>query len=77
MIEAERERTTAQRQVEDLNRQREAITTYLDELRSLLTAPAYLARMKAGYAELREKLGQHQAAKKTAELMVGYLRGSR
>ena len=25
-------------------------------------------------AELRAKLGQHQAAKKTAELMVGYLR---
>jgi lipid-A-disaccharide synthase len=46
----------------------------LDELRTLLTDPAYLARMKAGYAELREKLGQHQAAKKTAELMVGYLR---
>ena len=47
----------------------------LDELRTLLTDPAYLARMKAGYAELREKLGQHQAAKKTAELMAGYLRG--
>ena len=28
---------------------------------------------KAGYAELREKLGQHQAARKTAELMVKYL----
>ena len=36
MTEAERERTTAQRQVEDLNRQRESITSYLDELRHLL-----------------------------------------
>ena len=33
MTESERERTTAQRQVEDLSRQRESITSYLDELR--------------------------------------------
>ena len=36
MIESERERTSATRQVEDLNRQRESITSYLDELRNLL-----------------------------------------
>ena len=36
MTESERERTSAQRQVEDLNRQRESITSYLDELRNLL-----------------------------------------
>ena len=36
LTESERERTTAARQVEDLNRQRESITTYLDELRNLL-----------------------------------------
>lgn len=46
----------------------------LDELKTLLTDPDYMARLKAGYHELREKLGQHQAAKKTAELMVKYLR---
>ena len=36
MTESERERTSAARQVEDLNRQRESITSYLDELRNLL-----------------------------------------
>ena len=46
----------------------------LDELRALLTDVAYPSRVKAGSAELREKLGQQQAAKKTAELMVKYLR---
>lgn len=45
----------------------------MDELKSLLTDEAYMARMKADYAELREKLGQQQAAKKAAELMVKYL----
>ncbi|MDB5236487.1 MAG: lipid-A-disaccharide synthase [Hymenobacter sp.] len=45
----------------------------LDELRALLNDPEYMTNLKAGYAELREKLGQHQAAKKTAELMVKYL----
>jgi lipid-A-disaccharide synthase len=48
----------------------------LDELRTLLTDAEYMARIKAGYAELREKLGQQQAAKKTAELMVKYLQAS-
>jgi lipid-A-disaccharide synthase len=46
----------------------------MDELKLLLNDEAYLARMKAGYAEIREKLGQQQAAKKAAELMIGYLR---
>ena len=45
----------------------------LDELRTLLTDADYMARMQAGYAVLRAKLGQNQAAKKTAELMVKYL----
>jgi lipid-A-disaccharide synthase len=45
----------------------------LDELRTLLTDADYMARMQAGYTELRAKLGQNQAAKKTAELMVKYL----
>ena len=45
----------------------------LDELRKLLTDADYLAQQKAGYAELRAKLGQHQAAQKTAQLMVKYL----
>jgi cell division septum initiation protein DivIVA len=38
MSMAERERITAHRQVEELNRQRESITAYLDELRGLLGA---------------------------------------
>ena len=46
----------------------------LDELRMMLNDADYQARIQAGYAELREKLGQQQAAKKTAELMVQYLR---
>ncbi|MBF9220236.1 lipid-A-disaccharide synthase [Hymenobacter ruricola] len=45
----------------------------LDELRTMLTDADYQARIRAGYTELREKLGQQQAAKKTAELMVKYL----
>jgi hypothetical protein len=54
MTEAERERTTSQRQVEDLNRQRESITSYLDELRSLLghePVPSKAALEKAAKAE--------------------------
>ena len=46
----------------------------LDELRTLLTDADYQARQAAGYAELRAKLGQQQAARKTAALMVQYLR---
>ena len=45
----------------------------LDELKTLLTDADYMARIKAGYAELRGKLGRQQAARKTAELMVKYL----
>jgi lipid-A-disaccharide synthase len=46
----------------------------LDELKRLLTDQDYIARQKAGYAELRAKLGQHNAARQTAALMVKYLR---
>src|SRR5690625_2930855 len=57
MSEAERERTTAQRQVNDLNRQREAITGYLDELRSLLGQdPAPNEQMLARVAQVEEDL---------------------
>lgn len=45
----------------------------MDELKKLLQDDAYRAAQKAGYAELRQKLGQHNAARKTAELMIGYL----
>ena len=37
VADAERERTAAQHEVEELNRQRESITGYLDDLRSLLS----------------------------------------
>ncbi len=46
----------------------------LDELKRLLTDQDYIARQKAGYAELRVKLGRHNAARQTAALMVKYLR---
>ena len=46
----------------------------MDELKMLLTDEAYRARIRAGYDEIRAKLGQQQAAKKTAALMVEYLR---
>ncbi len=46
----------------------------LDELKRLLTDQAYIAHQKAGYTELRAKLGQHNAARQTATLMVKYLR---
>jgi lipid-A-disaccharide synthase len=45
----------------------------MDELRHLLDDQQYMAQMKAGYAEIRAKLGQQQAARKAAELMVNYL----
>ena len=47
----------------------------LDELKRLLTDEDYIARQRVGYAELRQKLGQHSAARQAATLMVGYLRG--
>jgi len=45
----------------------------LDELKHLLTDEAYIAKQKAGYAELRDKLGQHNAARQAAALMISYL----
>lgn len=45
----------------------------LDELKRLLTDEGYIARQKAGYAELRQKLGQHRASRQAAALMVKYL----
>jgi len=45
----------------------------LDELKRLLTDEAYIAKQKAGYAELRDKLGQHNAARQAAALMINYL----
>ena len=47
----------------------------LDELKRLLTDEQYIARQRTGYAELRQKLGQHSAARQAAALMIGYLRG--
>ena len=38
----------------------------LDELKRLLTDEAYIAKQRAGYAELRQKLGQHSAARQAA-----------
>lgn len=45
----------------------------LDELKRLLTDEAYIAKQKTGYAELRDKLGQHNAARQAAALMINYL----
>ncbi|MGI4832231.1 MAG: lipid-A-disaccharide synthase [Janthinobacterium lividum] len=46
----------------------------LDELKRLLTDEAYVARQRAGYAELRQKMGQPGTARHTAALMLKYLR---
>jgi lipid-A-disaccharide synthase len=46
----------------------------LDELKRLLTDEAYIAKQREGYAELRQKLGQHSAARQAAGLMIKYLR---
>lgn len=43
------------------------------ELRKILTDNEFIAQQKAGYAEIREKLGQQRAAEKAAKLMIGYL----
>ena len=45
----------------------------LDELKRLLTDDAYIAKQRAGYDELRQKLGQHNAARQAAALMISYL----
>jgi cell division septum initiation protein DivIVA len=60
--DAERERTMAAREVDELNRQRESITTYLDDLRGLLTADPVgnLARASRLQAE-HEAAGQPEA----------------
>ncbi|PJJ48140.1 lipid-A-disaccharide synthase [Hymenobacter chitinivorans] len=44
------------------------------ELKKVLQDEEFIAKQKAGYAELQEKLGRNNAAKKAAELMVGYLK---
>ncbi|GGE93389.1 lipid-A-disaccharide synthase [Hymenobacter cavernae] len=43
------------------------------ELKKITVDKEFIAQQKAGYAELREKLGRQNAAKKAAKLMVGYL----
>ena len=43
------------------------------ELKKITADEEFIARQKAGYAELRAKLGQQNAAEKAAKLMVGYL----
>ena len=43
------------------------------ELKKVTADKEFIAQQKAGYAELREKLGRHNAAEKAAKLMVGYL----
>lgn len=44
------------------------------ELKKITEDEAFIARQKAGYAEIWEKLGQQKSAEKAAALMVGYLR---
>ncbi|MBG8555283.1 lipid-A-disaccharide synthase [Hymenobacter guriensis] len=44
------------------------------ELKKITADEAFIARQKAGYAEIRAKLGQQRAAEKAAKLMVGYLK---
>ncbi|MCR5889095.1 lipid-A-disaccharide synthase [Hymenobacter sp. J193] len=45
------------------------------ELKKVTADEDFIARQKAGYAEIRAKLGQQRAAEKAAKLMVGYLKG--
>ncbi|MBC6613294.1 lipid-A-disaccharide synthase [Hymenobacter sp. BT507] len=44
------------------------------ELKKITDDEEFITKQKAGYAELREKLGRHNAAEKAAMLMVGYLK---
>ena len=46
----------------------------VQELRKVLTDAEFITQQKAGYAEIRAKLGQQRAAEKAAKLMVGYLK---
>jgi lipid-A-disaccharide synthase len=43
------------------------------ELKKITADEAAIAQQKAGYAEIREKLGKQNAAEKAAKLMVSYL----
>ncbi|WP_139920303.1 lipid-A-disaccharide synthase [Hymenobacter sp. DG01] len=45
------------------------------ELKKITADEEFIAQQKAGYAQIREKLGQQRAAEKAARLMVGYLKG--
>ncbi|RSK23911.1 lipid-A-disaccharide synthase [Hymenobacter metallilatus] len=45
------------------------------ELKKITADEQFIAQQKAGYAQIREKLGQQRAANKAAKLMVGYLKG--
>ncbi|RSK47790.1 lipid-A-disaccharide synthase [Hymenobacter rigui] len=45
------------------------------ELKKVTADEQFIAQQKAGYAQIREKLGQQRAANKAAKLMVGYLKG--
>jgi len=44
------------------------------ELKKVTVDEEFIAQQKAGYAELKEKLGRHNAAEKAAKLMVSYLK---
>lgn len=44
------------------------------ELKKVTADEDFIAQQKAGYAEIRAKLGQQRAAQKAAKLMVGYLK---
>jgi lipid-A-disaccharide synthase len=45
----------------------------ISELKKVLFDTAFIQKQKAGYQEIREKLGEANAANKAAELMVEYL----
>ncbi|MCA8831214.1 lipid-A-disaccharide synthase [Hymenobacter pini] len=45
------------------------------ELKKVTADEQFIAQQKAGYAQIREKLGQQRAANKAAKLMVEYLKG--
>ena len=65
----DRERSAAQRQVDDLNRQREAITTYLDELRSLLGGDPIPSRRTLEKASAAEESFRAQQAVELDEIV--------
>jgi cell division septum initiation protein DivIVA len=66
VTDAERERSLAMREVEELNRQRESITSYLDDLRSLLgQEPA------TGLAAASKRQAQQEEAEAAAQAEHG------